>query len=287
MPEKNFAPDKIANAQENPSQSIVCNQGNITIKNNGADFTLNLTNGTDNAVIMLRSNNMLEFGILAQVIKAGLDHTGNINVKTGVICQNDKISLQVGDVGYNLILPAADDGSVLIKKGNDITLNSLDRLGFKTTVGTETTINSSVQCKTDTITLQIGSISFDLKFKAIDMKGTPLLGRSGVLTFDQLPKLANVTTTETGGTVTTTENVSIECMEDRINLKIGATTYGWLLENGQDNSPIIKRGSNLVFGDPPSATGANVVISDILPTVDQAAENTVYFIYDSQTPITP
>ena len=289
MPEddKTYATDKIANAQDNPSQSITCNQGNIGIKNNGADFTLNLANGSDKSVIMLRANNMLEFGVLSQVLRTVIDGLGNQTVKTAVICQSDKISIQVGDVGYDIKLPVAEDGSVMVKKGNDITLSTLDRLRFKTVAGNETTINSSVQCKTDTITLQVGTISFDLKFKAVDMKGTPLIGKSGLLTFDQLPLLANVVTTVEGNVTTTTVKSSIECTEESFKLKIGDTNLDWKLDGGGENSPIIKSGNNLIFGDPPSASAANVVISDVLPTIDQAAENTVYFIYDSQSPITP
>lgn len=283
-----YAVDRIANAQQNPTQSIVCNLGNITIKNNNVDYVLNLAGGSDNSVIVIKPDNTLAFGTLGQIIKAAIGNVGQMIVKSAVICQSDKIALQTGDVGYNLILPAAEDGSVLVKKGNDLVLREPDNLKFKTTDPQgQTVINSSVSCKSDTITVQIGAVSFDLILKNVDDKGMPLIGKGGSLTFSQLAKLANVTTTESGGTVTTTEYSSIECTEDRIVLKIGADNYSLKLDAGQENSPIIKRGTTLMFGDPPSATGYNVVILDVLPAIDQAEENTVYFVFDSGTPIFP
>ena len=289
MPEKTvYALDRIANAQENPTQSIVCNLGDITIRNGNVDYKLNLSGGSDKSVIVLKPENTLAFGILAQIIKAGLNNEGQTVIKSAVICQNDKIALQTGTVGYNLILPAAEEGSVLVKKGNDLILREPDNLKFKTANPQgETTVNSSVSCKTDTIALQVGPVTFNLVLKSVGDQGMPLIGKSGTLTFDQLTKLANVKTTESGGTVTTTEFSSIECTEDVIKIKIGENTYNWKLDNGLDNAPIIKQGGNLVFGTPPSDSAANVVISDVLPTIDQAAENTVYFIYDSQSPVNP
>lgn len=288
MPEGTvYALDRIANAQKNPTQSITCGLGSITIKNNNVDYTLNLGEAMDNAVIVMKPNNTLAFGILGQIIRAGLDNVGQTVVKTAVICQSDKISLQVGDVGYNLILPPAEDGSVLVKKGNDIILREPDNIQFKTTDQQgQTVINSKVACEANSIKLQVGPASFDLVLTNVGSQGMPLIGKSGRIAFEYLAKLANVTTTTSGGTTTTVEHTSIECTEDLIKLKIGESTYGWKLDGGVDNSPIIKQGNNLVFGPPPS-TNASVVISDVLPTIDQAVENTVYFIYDSQTPYVP
>ena len=289
MPEETvYALDRIANAQENPTQSIVCGLGSIVIKNNNVDYTLNLAGASDKAVIVLKPDNTLAFGILGQVIRAGLDNTGQTVVKTGVICQSDKISLQVGDVGYDLKLPAAEDGSVLVKKGNELILREPDNLRFKTVdPGGQTTINSSVSCKADMIVLQVGPITFNLVLNNVGSTGKPLIGKNSTLGFDFLAKLANVTTTTSGGQTTTIEHTSIECAEDQIKLKIGETTLGLKLENGEENSPIVKRGSNLIFGEPPSASNYSVVISDVLPTIDEATENTVYFIFDSTTPIIP
>ena len=289
MPEETvYALDRIANAQENPTQSIVCGLGSIVIKNNNVEYTLNLAGASDKAVIVLKPDNTLAFGILGQVIRAGLDNTGQTVVKTGVICQSDKISLQVGDVGYDLKLPAAEDGSVLVKKGNELILREPDNLRFKTVdPGGQTTINSSVSCKADTIALQVGPVTFNLTLNSVGSTGMPLIGKNSNLAFDFLAKLANVTTTTSGGQTTTIEHTSIECAEDQIKLKIGETTLGLKLENGEENSPIVKRGSNLIFGEPPSASNYSVVISDVLPTIDEATENTVYFIFDSTTPIIP
>jgi len=295
--------DRIQNVDgDNPTTRVLCDSQCIALTHNGVTYQLALNDGTDGDIMISTTTvtqppensppgtqpivtRSMRWSKSNRISKSMVDNQWNSILQSLVECQIDKIVLQVGDQAYNLMIgdSASDGKSLIVKNGHDLVLGDVFRIRKSVTNQSTGVITdkSSIECLSDGLELKTGTVSITLKLDG-GSNGQPLIKQGNELIFGWLTKIGYSSIVNN----VLTENSSIVCTEEGIKLKIGSSEYLMTLTGGQDDSPLVKSGNSLVWGDPITITQGNIVLVNALPDVTTAALDSIYFVYDLTQPIT-
>jgi len=124
------------------------------------------------------------------------------------------------------------------------------------------------------ITFKQNGIDYDLDLS--NTANDTILGRTGpnTLALKQFTKVAFREYDPSTGFEMEKSFISLD--DAGINIMVGNDFYNLRLAGGEDGAPLVKHGYDIEFGK----VQANLVISDAIPLVSNAQENTIYFAYD-------